>query len=172
VTARFPGLIAPQPLGPDHELEEFSSGEATLDDWLKRRARLNEVEGSSRTVTVCVKKRVVGYYSLAAGSLIHGMATRSVRRNMPDPVPIILLGRLAIDRDWQGKGLGGDLLRDATLRAVNAGRIIGAKAILVHAISPEAKIFYEKHGYKPSPIDPMTLMITLAEAEAACDIRH
>ena len=83
---------------------------------------------------------------------------------MPNPIPIVLLGRLAVDRAWQGKGLGGDLLRDAVLRVLAAGETIGVRAILVHAISPEAKIYYEKYGFQPSTVDPMMLMITLAEA--------
>jgi GNAT superfamily N-acetyltransferase len=103
-------------------------------------------------------------YSLAAGSLLPGAATGQVRRNMPNPVPVILLGRLAVDHAWQGKGLGSDLLRDAVLRVLAAGEAIGVRAILVHAISPEAKAFYEKHGFRPSPVDPMTLMVTVAEA--------
>jgi GNAT superfamily N-acetyltransferase len=164
VTARLPELSAPAPLAPDHDLDEFRSGVAPLDDWLKRRARQNEAGGGSRTFVVCAGRRVVGYYSLAAGSLSPGAATGQVRRNMPNPVPVVLLGRLAIDHSWQGKGLGGDLLRDAVLRVLSAGKTIGVRAILVHAISPEAKAFYEKHGFRPSPIDPMTLMISLAEA--------
>jgi GNAT superfamily N-acetyltransferase len=164
VTARTPELSAPRPLAPEHELDGFQSGVEPLDDWLKRHARHNEAEGGSRTFVVCAGYRVVGYYSLAAGSLLPSAATGRVRRNMPNPVPIVLLGRLAIDRTWQGRGLGADLLRDAVLRVLSAGEAIGVRAILVHAISPEAKTFYERHGFKPSPIEPMTLMITLAEA--------
>lgn len=108
---------------------------------------------------------MVGYYSLAASALLQGTATGRVRRNMPNPVPVVLLGRLAIDRAWQGKGLGTDLLRDAVLRTVSAGEAIAVRAMLVHAISAEAKAFYEKHGFRPSPVDPMLLMITLADAQ-------
>jgi GNAT superfamily N-acetyltransferase len=172
VTAHTPELSAPEPLGPDHDLEDFCSDTVALDDWLKRHARHNEAEGGSRTFVLCGGNKVVGYYSLAAGSLISGSATGRVRRNMPNPIPIVLLGRLAIDRAWQGRGLGGDLLRDAMLRAMAAGKILGVRAILVHAISPEAKAFYEKHGLKPSPVDPMTLMITMAEAERMLDAGH
>lgn len=138
-----------------------------LDDWLKRRARHNDAEGGSRTFVTAAGYRVAGYYSLAACSLLPGAATGRVRRNMPNPVPVVLLGRLAIDLDWQGKGLGGDLLRDATLRAIAAGDSIGIRAMLVHAISPEARAFYVRHGFKESPIEPMTLMMTLAEAKRA-----
>jgi GNAT superfamily N-acetyltransferase len=167
VTTRIPELSAPQRLAPDHELDAFQSGVDALDVWLKRHARHNEAEGGSRTFVVCIGRRVVGYYSLAAGSLLPGVATGRVRRNMPNPVPIVLVGRLAIDRSVQGKGLGGDLLRDAVLRILSAGEAIGVRAVLVHAISPEAKAFYERYGFRPSPVEPMTLMITLAEAHRA-----
>ncbi len=162
----FPPLSAPEPLAPDHDVDSFNSGISPLDEWLKRRARRNELEGASRTFVLCAGRRIVGYYSLAATSLSHGEAPGSVRRNMPNPIPAVLLGRLAIDRAWQGKGLGADLLADAVLRVVAAAEIIGARAILVHAMSQDAKAFYERHGFRPSPVDPMTLMITIDEAES------
>jgi GNAT superfamily N-acetyltransferase len=158
-------VAAPKPLGPDHELDAFNCGVAALDEWLKRRARRNEAEGASRTLVVCVGRRVVGYYSLAAGSILHTAATGKVRRNMPDPVPVLLIGRLAVDRAWHGKGLGADLLADAILRAIGAADVVGVRAILVHAISDEAKRFYEQHGFRPFPVEPMTLMITIDEAK-------
>ena len=157
-------LNPPEPLAPDHVCDAFDSGVATLDEWLKRRAWRNEAEGASRTFVVCAGRRVIGYYSLAAGSILHGEATGRVRRNMPEPVPVLLLGRLAVDRAWQGKGLGADLLSDAVLRALGAAQTIGIRAILVHAVSDSAKAFYEKHGFRASPIESMTLMITIAEA--------
>lgn len=84
---------------------------------------------------------------------------------MPDPAPVVLLGRLAVDRGWQGLGLGADLLRDAVLRILNAAELIGVRAILVHAISEAAKTFYERYGFRASPVEPMTLMITIDEAQ-------
>ncbi|MDE1905414.1 MAG: GNAT family N-acetyltransferase [Rhodospirillales bacterium] len=167
MSATNPGsqeLSAPQPLGSEHELDAFASGVDQLDDWLKRHAMHNEVDGGSRTFVACTGRRVVGYYSLAAGSVIRGVATNRIRRNMPDPIPVVLLGRLAIDAEWQGKGLGADLLRDAVLRMLTAGETIGVRAILVHAISDTAKTFYERHGFRPSLVEPLTLMITLSEA--------
>lgn len=160
-------LSAPVPLAPEHDLEPFESGVAPLDEWLRRRARSNEAEGASRTFVLCAGLRVVGYYSLAAGSVMHAAATGKVRRNMPQPVPAVLLGRLAIDHAWQGKGLGADLLRDAVLRVTAAADSIGVRAILVHAISDSAKAFYERHGFAPSPVDPMSLMITVGDARKA-----
>lgn len=157
--------IAPEPLAAGHDLDAFACGTAPLDEWLKRRARRNEADGASRTIVCCAGRRVVGYYSLAAGSVLQEAATGKVRRNMPDPVPVVLLGRLAVDKAWQGKGIGADLLLDAVLRVVAAAETVGVRAILVHAISEEAKTFYEKHGFRASPVEPMTLMITIEEAQ-------
>jgi GNAT superfamily N-acetyltransferase len=127
----------------------------------------NEVGGGSRTYVVCTKrdKLVIAYYCLAAGAVVHAGASGRVRRNMPDPISVMVIGRLAVDRAYQGKGLGRALLRDAILRTVEASRIVGIRAILVHAISDEARQFYERAGLHPSPTDPMMLMISVAEAE-------
>jgi GNAT superfamily N-acetyltransferase len=163
------GLKAPLPLGSEHELDSFNSGVDQLDDWLKRQALHNEVDGGSRTFVACAGRRVIGYYSIAAGSVIRGVATNRVRRNMPEPIPVALLGRLAIDQSWQGRGLGADLLRDAVLRMIGVGETIGIRAILVHAISDAAKSFYERHGFRVSPVEPLTLMMTLAEARRMLD---
>ncbi|HJU20738.1 MAG TPA: GNAT family N-acetyltransferase [Stellaceae bacterium] len=157
-------LTAPTPFAPEHEIEAFRSGVEPLDEWLKKQARANEAAGASRTYVLCEGRRVIGYYSLAAGSVLRQIATGSVRRNMPDPVPVALLGRLAINQGWQRRGLGLALLRDAILRIVGAAETIGVRAILVHAISDDARAFYENWGFKPSPVEPMTLMITIDEA--------
>jgi len=157
-------LRAPEKLVAEHDLADFDSGEPALDDWLRRRALANEESGSSRTYVVCVEKRVVGYYSLAVGAVAHVGAPGRVKRNMPDPVPVMVLGRLAIDKDFQGHGIGSGLLRDAVLRTVQAAEIAGIRAILVHALSEAAKRFYQSHGFIASPIDPMTVMITVTEA--------
>lgn len=138
-----------------------------LDDWLRRRAIPNEESGASRTYVVCVGQRVVGYYALAAGAVDHAHAPGRVKRNMPEPVPVMVIGRLAVDSRFQGCGIGPALLRDAILRTIQAAGIAGIRAILVHAISARAKSFYENCGFTSSPVDPMTLMITIAEAEKA-----
>lgn len=162
--AKPQALTAPAPLATEHELAAFASGVAPLDEWLKRRAWRNEAEGASRTFVACAGKRVVGYYSLAAASVLREAASGKVRRNMPDPVPAVLIGRLAVDSAWRGQGVGTDLLRDAVLRIVGAAETVGVRAILVHAISADAKAFYERHGFRPSPLEPMTLMVTIEEA--------
>jgi len=162
-----PELAAPEILGADHDFSSFSSGTPLLDDWLRRRALGNQESGASRTYTICADRRVVGYYALAVGAVAHAEATGRTRRNMPDPVSVMVLGRLAIDAGFQGRGLGRALLRDAILRTLQAAEIAGIRAILVHAISEDARRFYERCGFQPSPLDPMTLMITLRDAEQA-----
>ncbi len=160
-------ISPPQNLSPDHDISQFQSSEPALDDWLKRRALQNEESGASRTYVVCIGKRVVGYYALAVGAVAHIESPGRVRRNMPDPVPVMVIGRLAVDQAVQGQAIGPALLRDAVLRTVQAADIAGIRAILVHAISERAKRFYERCGFSSSPIEPMTLMITVAEARKA-----
>lgn len=155
-------LSAPAPLADHHQLGEFNSGVHMLDDWLKRRARANQASGASRTFVTCVGDRAVGYYALASGCVVSSAATGKFRRNMPDPVPVAVLGRLAIDRDYHGRGLGRALVRDAGLRLLNAAETIGIRGILVHALSDDARAFYLALGFQPSPLEPMTLMVTLA----------
>jgi GNAT superfamily N-acetyltransferase len=162
-----PSLSAPELLSDRHELTEFTSGEPALDDWLRRRARANQVSGASRSYVLCHQQTVIGYYSLASGAIAVAEAPSRVRRNMPDPIPIALIGRLAIDRDWQHRGLGRLLLRDAILRTGQAAAIIGVRGLLVHALSPAAKRFYEDNGFVESPASPMTLLIALKDAIAA-----
>jgi GNAT superfamily N-acetyltransferase len=167
MTAGDEGVRAPEHLTAAHDLTAFDSGVSALDDWLRRRALANEEAGGSRTYVACAGGRVVGYYALATGGVTHESATGRVRRNMPDPVPVMVLGRLAVDRAYQSRGLGTGLLRDAILRILQAAELGGIRAILVHAISEEAKRFYERQGFVESPVDPMTLMITVADARRA-----
>ncbi len=154
---------APEPLRAAHDVSTFDSGVLVLDEWLRRRALPNEVAGASRTFVSCIAGRVVGYYSLAAASVVHDVATTRARRNMPNPIPAVVLGRLAVDHGLQGQGLGGDLLQDAIMRTVAAAGAIGVRPLLVHALTAEAKGFYARFGFRESPIEPMTLMITLDE---------
>jgi GNAT superfamily N-acetyltransferase len=161
----------PEKLSSEHDLSQFHSGEPTLDEWLRKRARQNEESGASRTYVVCMGKRVVGYYALAVGAVAHVEAPGRVRRNMPDPVPVMVIGRLAVDQAMQGRAVGPALLRDAVLRTLQAAEIAGIRAILVHAISERAKGFYEKWGFTSSPLEPMTLMITVIEAQKALGAR-
>jgi GNAT superfamily N-acetyltransferase len=153
---------APEPLASTHDASNFDCGEATLDDWLKRRALANQSSGASRTfVVVNGEGQVCGYYALAAGAVSHQMATSKVRRNMPDPVPVMVLARLAVDQRAQGAHLGASLLQDAVYRARAVAQQVGVRALLVHALHERAKQFYEHYGFQASPVHPMTLMLHL-----------
>lgn len=160
-------LSAPVPLADHHELADFDSGVPELDDWLRRRARANQASGASRTFVACEEDRVVAYYALASGAVKQPEAPGRLRRNMPDPIPVAVLGRLAIDRNWQGRGLGRALMRDAGLRLLRAAEILGIRGLLVHAISEDARAFYLAIGFLPSPSDPMTLMVGLHDLNSA-----
>ena len=130
--------------------------------WLSKRALANAVTGASRTYVVCdEQRRVVGYYALAAGSIAADAAPGRLRRNMPDPLPVIVLGRLAVHSDWSGRGIGSGLLKDAMLRSIQAAELIGVRALLCHAIDEEAKAFYLKHGFAESPLDPLMVLVGL-----------
>lgn len=155
-------LSAPQPLVASHVIGEFECGEVSLDDWLKRRALINQMSGASRTFVVTDQHhRVCGYYALAAGAVAHQLATGAVRRNMPDPIPVLILARLAVDRRAQGIKLGAGLLQDAVNRAVSVADNAGVRALVVHALNERAKEFYEYYGLSISPIHPLTLMLRL-----------
>ncbi len=162
-----PMLSAPQRLAGNHQLSSFDSGEPSLDDWLKRRAAKNQANDSSRTYVVCVGETVIGYYCLAAGAIGHAEAPPPMKRNRPDPVPVLVLGRLAIHKDHHQKGIGTALLNDAIRRAIQAGSIAGVTALLVHAISEQARRFYLSRGFIVSPVKPMTLCLMLATVEQA-----
>ena len=160
-------LCAPQPLSDQHQLADFESGEPSLDDWLKRRAAKNQANGSSRTYVVCEGDAVIGYYCLAAGAIGHAEAPPSLKRNRPDPVPVLVLGRLAIHKEHHQKGIGTALLNDAIRRAMQAADIAGITALLVQAISEQARRFYLSRGFVESPIKPMTLCLMLATVRQA-----
>ncbi|MGA7564430.1 MAG: GNAT family N-acetyltransferase [Desulfobaccales bacterium] len=159
-------LSEPEPLADAHELAEFSSGVPSLDDWLKQRARANQASGATRTFVVAEDRRVIAYYAVASGAISIGDALGRFRRNMPDPIPVALLARLAIDSAWQRRGLGRALFRDCAARINHAADSIGIRGIVVHAISEQAKAFYLALGFEPSPLDPMTLMVTLSDLRA------
>jgi predicted N-acetyltransferase YhbS len=155
-------LHAPQPLSADHQLNTFNCGETSLDEWLKRRALLNQSNGASRTfVVVDESQLVMGYYALAAGAVHHQDATRSIRQNMPDPIPVMVLARLAVDIRTQGMQLGAGLLRDAVDRSLAVAKNTGVRALLVHALHERAKQFYLYFGFQASPVHPLTLMLRL-----------
>jgi GNAT superfamily N-acetyltransferase len=154
-------IIPPAALVPAHRLDAFECTHASLTDWLRQRAMKNQANGASRCFVVCDGARVVGYYALAAGSVEHVRTPGNIRRNMPDPIPVLVLGRLAVHRDYLGLGIGAGLLKDAVLRSQRAATDIGARALLCHAIDDAAKAFYLHHGFVASPIDALTVMLKL-----------
>jgi GNAT superfamily N-acetyltransferase len=158
-------LSAPVPLTDKHHIAKFDSGVAALNDWLNKRALANQVSGASRSYVVADETgHVIAFYALASGALALNEAPSGIKRNMPDPIPMAILGRLAVDRRFHGKGIGIALLQDAVLRVQQAASIMGIRGILVHAISEDARRFYERLGFAGSPTQPMTLVLSLPRA--------
>ena len=157
-------LEAPVPLGRSHKCDDFDCGHPPLDDYLTRFAWVNQQSGAARTYVACRGERVVGYYSLAFGSIQHEAASARVGKGLArHPIPIMLLARLAVDVTDQGHGIGKGLLKDALLRALQAADLGGLRAIVVHAKDAQSKAYYEKFGFEPSPIDESHLMLLLKD---------
>ena len=156
-------VTAPAPLNTTHILSEFNCGEAALDEWIRHRGIKNQSTGAARTFVVCRENssQVIGFYSLATGSVTHAIAPGGLRRNMPDPIPVIILARLAVDMGYRSTGLGADLLHDAVLRICRVAENIGVRAIMVHALSDPAEKFYLRHGFMPSATQGRTLFLRL-----------
>jgi len=156
-----------RPLAGAHRIDEFECGEAALDEWLKRRAMANKLSGASRTfVVVDDENRVYGYYAMAAGAVSHQLATSGARRNMPDPVPVMVLARLAVDHRAQNVKLGSAMLQDAVKRAAAVSHNAGVRALLVHALHDCARQFYGHYGFQVAPQHPLTLMLQLNAVQA------
>lgn len=160
-------LTSPEPLTADHQIASFDCGVPELNDWLKKRARNNQSGDASRTYVVTDGQKVVGYYALSVASIHPAAVSGHFRRNMPNPIPVLLLGRLAVDLSCKKMGLGRALFRDGAKRAIGAADIVGIRGLIVHAISDEAKAFYLALGFDQSPLEPMTLMVTMADLRAA-----
>ena len=154
-------IAAPVPLAAAHNLSQFSCGESVLDDWLRQRAMKNETSGATRTYVACSGSDVVGYYSLAVGSIEHAFAPGNIRRNMPQPIPVMILARLAVDRRYARQNIGTGMLRDALLRTLQAANIAGIRALLVHALQEQAAAFYQARGFAASPFDPLVFFLGL-----------
>jgi GNAT superfamily N-acetyltransferase len=164
-----PLLGSPVLLTEAHDSSAFDSGEAVLDDWLRQRAWNNLQSAASRTYVVCPtgSNRIVGYFAVSMGQILASEVTGSMRRNMPKQIPAVTLGRLAIDKAWQGKGLGRALLADVTRRALRASSEVMARLIIVHAISPAAEAFYLHHGFTRLPVESPTLALDLLKLQKA-----
>ena len=156
-------ISAPEPLHDGHILTPFCCGVDSMDNWLKQRAMKNQLSGASRTFVCSDNAMVRAYYSLASSAVTTNAAFGRFRRNMPDPIPVVVLGRLAVDQTLHGQGMGRALVRDAGLRVIQVAETIGIRGMLVHALSDEARDFYLRVGFEPSPIDPMMLMVTLGD---------
>lgn len=162
---------APAPLdGPvllteAHDSSAFDSGEPVLDDWLRHRAWNNLLTAASRTYVVCPQGSlaIAGYFAVSMGQILAHETTGSMRRNMPKFIPAVVLGRLAIDRAWQGKGLGRALLADAVRRSQLASAEVSARLVIVHAITPAAEAFYLHHGFARLPVETPTLALDLVK---------
>jgi predicted N-acetyltransferase YhbS len=160
-------LSAPVLLAEHHVLDDFNSGVASLDEWLKKRARANLAGGASRVFVLCEEARVAGYYALSSSAVMCATVPGRFKRNMPDPIPVVLLGRLAVDTRWQRQGLGRSLFRDAAMRVSRAAESIGVRGMVVHAISDDARKFYLALGFSECPGEPMTLVVTLQDIQAS-----
>ncbi|RWL81909.1 MAG: GNAT family N-acetyltransferase [Mesorhizobium sp.] len=160
-------LQAPVPLDHGHDFSSFSSGAAASDDWIKRRALANQDSGATRTFVACEDDRVLAYYALASGGVIASRVPGRFRRTMPGPIPVAILARLAIDISVQRQGIGRVLVQDAARRVMNAAGSLGIRGIVAHAVSDEARSYYTALGFDPSPLDPMTLVISLADLREA-----
>ena len=154
-------IVSPTLLNSEHVTAPFNCGTSSLDEWLNKRALKNQGTGASRTFVICESNRVIGYYALATGSVERLIAPGSIARNMPEPIPVIVLGRLAVDTQYQGRRLGAALLKNAMLRTLSIAQNVGVRGLLVHAISEEAKQFYLSYGFQVSPNEPMTLLLSV-----------
>lgn len=159
-------LTVPEPLNAEHAIADFDCGVTSLNTWLQRRAAANQASGASRTFVTCEDGRVVGYYALASSAIATTAAPGAFRRNMPDPVPVVVLGRLAVATSHHGLGLGRALFQDAGRRVIHAAEAIGIRGMVVHALSEEAKAFYVGLGLEESPLEPMTLVVTINDLRA------
>ena len=160
-------LSAPEALSPKHRLDDFACGEPALDEWLKRRARANRSTGASRTFVSCESGAVIAHYALASSAVTVATAPGRFRRNMPDPIPVVVLARLAVAKSHHGQGVGRAMFQDAARRVTYAADAIGIRGLIVHALSEDAAAFYRRLGFDASPLDPMILMVTLANLRAA-----
>lgn len=158
-------LAAPVPLSADHLVEDFDCGKASLDDWLVRYSRQAQTSGSARTFVVADGRRVAGYFSLAAGQVDSVEAPERIRKGMGQyPIPVVLLARLAVDRAYQGQGIGVGMLQDAIRRTLLVAEQAGIRAMLTHPIDPDAEAFYRRFGFAPSPVRQGQLLLLLKDA--------
>jgi GNAT superfamily N-acetyltransferase len=150
-------------LGADHSIEDFDCGNEVLNEWLRTKAVHNQREGGSRTWVVLDGRRVVAFYASSTAVLMRSQATKRAARNQPDPLPAVLLGRLAVDSQYQGRGLAAALLKHFVLKSVEVAELTGVRLLLVHAKNDPARRFYLRYGFEPSPVDDMTLILLVKD---------
>ena len=161
-------ISAPEPLGAAHDLAPFSCGQPSLDRWLKTRALSNQEKGFTAVIVVHEAHRVIGYYGLAPTAIVPSMLPRSIRTGQPpDPVPCLLLGQLATDRNWAGRGIGTGLLKHALQRCVAAAGLIGGRALIVRAVDAEAAAFWKRRGFIATKDDTLILFRSIADISAS-----
>jgi len=161
-------ILAPEPLTAAHDVSEFSCGKPALDHWLRTRARSNQEKGFTAVLVVHEVGRVVGYYGLAPTAVVPNVLSRSIRTGQPpDPVPCLLLGQLATDINWAGRGIGTGLLKHALERCVHAASLVGGRALMVNAVDDEAAAFWRRRGFLPSRDDPLVLFRSIADIAAS-----
>jgi GNAT superfamily N-acetyltransferase len=164
-------ISGPEPLTAADDLTEFSCGKPSLDRWLKTRALSNQEKGFTAVLVVHDANRVVGYYGLAPTAIVPSAMPRSIRTGQPpDPVPCLLLGQLAADQNWTGKGIGSGLLKHALQRCVTAAGLIGGRALIVNALDAEAAAFWKRRGFIASKDDPLMLFRSIADIAASLKI--
>jgi GNAT superfamily N-acetyltransferase len=165
-------LSAPELLTDDHDISEFSCGKPSLDHWLKTRALSNQRKGFTVVMVVHAGSRVVGYYGLAPTAVVPSLLPRSIRTGQPpDPVPCLLLGQLATDLAWTGKGIAGGLLKHALARCGEGARLVGGRALLVNAVDPGAAEWWRRRGFLASKDDPLVLFRSIADIAATMAAR-
>lgn len=152
----------PEPLGLAHKLDGFDCGDESLNFWLRKHAWRNEASGASRCFVLCEGAAILGFYTISAAGIARDAAPKAVRRNAPNPVPALLIGRLGVDLSVQGRGLGKALLKDAMIRASVIAKNAGVALVFLHALSETAKRFYLSRGFVESPLQPMTMCMTMA----------
>lgn len=157
----------PRPLQDADDISTFDCGTDSLNEYLHNRALANHMSGASRCFVTCRDGRVAGYYALTSSVVDHEDVAGKVRRNMPNPVPAILLARLAVDLKDQSNGVGASLLQDAIRRTVHVAEEVGVRVLLVHALHEDAQRFYRHFGFELSPTDPLHLMLLMKDARAA-----
>lgn len=163
-------LAGPEILTAAHDVSQFSCGKPSLDHWLKTRALSNQVRGFTAVLVVHDAGRVVGYYGLAPTAVVPGTLPRSIRSGQPpDPVPCLLLGQMATDLGWAGRGIGTGLLKHAFQRCVQAAKLVGGRALIVNAVDGEAAAFWVRRGFLPSRDDPLVLCRSIATIAASIE---